>query len=161
MFVCENWLEICLYKHWGTCQSDSPTCVKLINQWLQCSQILTWHWLSASWKLLSVNVSSSAHAHIMQDVTVFLVLFMWGTQTVHAQGQWTYRYWILKWCGFVREYHSARAHNCGVLTTELPVCRNFNSRQPRALSHSIHGQHRLLKYKKSKWSNNQLHCTIS
>ena len=22
---------------------------------------------------------------------------------------------------YVREYHSARAHNCGVLTTELPV----------------------------------------
>ena len=38
-------------------------------------------------QLLTVNVASSAHAHIMQGVTVFLLLFMWCTQTVHAQGQ--------------------------------------------------------------------------
>ena len=30
----------------------------------------------------------------------------------------------------VKEYHSARVHNCGVLTTDPNVSQNFNSRQP-------------------------------
>ena len=32
----------------------------------------------------------------------------------------------------VREYQTARAHNSGVLTTDLSVGRNFNSRQPKS-----------------------------
>ena len=30
----------------------------------------------------------------------------------------------------VKEYHSARAHNCGVLTTDPNISQYFNSRQP-------------------------------
>lgn len=32
----------------------------------------------------------------------------------------------------VREYQTARAHNSGVLTTDLSVGRNFNGRQPKS-----------------------------
>ena len=33
-------------------------------------------------------------------------------------------------CVGVREYHSGRAHNCGVLTIDPNVSQNFNSSQP-------------------------------
>ena len=52
--------------------------------------LLTLHWLSVTqaWKLMTVNVLSSVP--FMQSITVLVLLFMWCTQTVHAQqGQWT------------------------------------------------------------------------